>query len=614
MMRRYAVIGLMAAAFGPLALGAEAGKFTLGKAVPSDVYIYVNGAHNPKNTYVEECWGEVWEEFQKSGVVEEVHTLISSTIPEPDRAGFEKFWSKAAELISGVDWEARADEVAFMGRMRAPMPEYAVLIKYEDGKAAKNADAFSAVLREIATAIGEAKGATYSTTEDRGAKVSTLSFQGAPFHVKVAQRDSIVGIAMCNTLMDEALALLAGEGDKAGLVETDRYRQAIAKLPAGEDSVMFMDFKALFDGVGQLLDMAAAHNADNAEGQQVVDVIKKAFDEFKVIDTIASTGRTEKYTQISETLVTLAPNAEKSRFYKVIKPEPFPKFDRFIPKEATGYSVTSGFDLAALYAAVLDFIGKEVPDGEQLLAKWEAVQDDIGFHPQKDVFDWLGGQFMNVSLPATTPSPFSSADSVVFIKVRDEKLARQKIKTGMDKLGAFLATHKQPLTSQPAEIAGTEDFRMVTHPLVAMFIRPVYGVADGYLIVGTSSQAIEACLATSRGERPSVAQNDRVQREGVIPKGAVASASFSDLTTLGRDIAQVLSMLGMFSAMIPDEPEARPVKAMIGIAGKLAPVAMKIDFLQSTSSATTFDGKAWHTKSVINYRPPKADATAATGS
>ena len=38
---------------------------------------------------------------------------------------------------------------------------------------------------------------------------------------------------------------------------------------------------------------------------------------------------------------------------------------------------------------------------------------------------------------------------------------------------------------------------------------------------------------------------------------------------------------------------------------ELAPVAGKIDFYKSTASYTTFDGNAWHTRSVTHYFSPK---------
>ncbi len=606
MIRSNRVAGLAAFLVLPvLAQAAGTAEFTLGKAVPSDVYICIQGVHNPEQEYIEKYWATVWNAFMESGVVEDVHNLIGTSVPEADQAGFEAFWSKAGELIKGVDWNARIEEGLYAGRMGAPMPEYLLLLRFEDGKAEKNAEAFAAVLKEIDAAAGPDGGVNFESSTSHGATISTLSFKQASFmNLRVAVRGPVVALAVDRTLLDETLGALAGKPGKPALVDTPRYKQAIAKLPPPENTVMFFDIRATIEGVREMIRSATSQAAEDDGGREAVRLVGKVLDELSMFDYLAATGRTEGLKEIAESIVSLSPDAERSRLFKVFKPDPVEKFDRFIPKEATGYSVSSGFDLSALYAAVLDFIAKEMVGGEKLLAQWDGVQNDIGFRPDRDVFSWLGGQMITVTLPAVTPTPFSTSDSVTFIRIRDEKKAAEKTKAGLDRLNDFLTTQNTPLTSQPADVEGADGFRLVTHPVVAMFLRPVYGVAEGYLIIGTSSKAIEACLATARGDHPSVTRNERVLSEALIPKGPVASSSFQDLTTLGRDIAQVFNAMGLVSAFIPNQPELKPVRGAIGILGKLGPVAEKIDFIQSSSSVSTFDGRAWRSKTVTNYRSP----------
>lgn len=613
MIRYTRVAGLAAFLTLPLmAQAADASRFTLGKAVPSDVYICIQGVHNPEQDYLAKYWGTIWEAFKESGVVEDVHNLIGSSIPPEDQARFETFWSKVGELIQGVDWSARIEEGIYAARMGSPIPEYLLLFRYEEGKAEKNAEAFTAVLKEINAAAGPESGVAFVSTTSYGATVSTLSFREEPFvNLRVAVRGPVVAIALDRTLLAEALGALDGQPAKTALVDTPRYKQAIAQLPPPEDTVMFLDIRAIIEGVRGMIQHAASQPADEQNPQDPLRIVGKVLDELSMLDYLASTARTEDLKEISESILSLSPDAEKRRLYKVLKPDPVEKFDRFIPREATGYSVSSGFDFSALYASVLDFIAKEITGGEQLLAKWDKLQNDIGFHPDGDVFSWLGGQVISVKLPAETPSPFSTTDSVIFIKLKDEKKAAEKIKAGLDRLNDFLAMRDTPLTSQPADVEGADGFRMVTHPVVMMFLRPVYGISNGYLVIGTSSKAIEMCLATARGEHPSVAQNERVLREALIPEGPVASTSFQDLTTLGRDIAQVLNAVGFVSAFIPNKPELKPIRGVIAILGKLGPVAEKIDFFQSSSGVSTFDGRVCRSKTVTNYRSPTTQPASA---
>ena len=69
---------------------------------------------------------------------------------------------------------------------------------------------------------------------------------------------------------------------------------------------------------------------------------------------------------------------------------------------------------------------------------------------------------------------------------------------------------------------------------------------------------------------------------------------------------RAMSMFGtILSASVP-EPEAQKAIAVVcGILGKLAPVVEAIDFYDSYSAVSTFDGKAWHVRSVTHYVPPK---------
>lgn len=614
-----AIIAL--AALAPLVRAESKPSFTLGQAVPSDVFIYIHGTHNPETEYLDKYWEDVWAAFKKTGMIEDLRALISSTAAPADREKLDSFWKRAGELIDGVDWDARISELAYTSRMGAPMSEHLLLLRYEsDAKAAKNGAAFAAVLKEIESATGgESGGFTCHEQQAHGATIKSLGTRNVPFaSLRVAVRGPVVAVAIDRTLLDESLGLLAGESDKKGLTQTDRFAQAMAKLPPAEDAAMFFDVKALIEGTRGIMEFAGEQAQHDEKAKEVLGVVGKALDEVNILDYLASTAHTDGYQQFDETIVTLAGDASKSRLYKAFcKPEPVERFDRFIPKEATAYTVSSGIDLGALYQAVLDFIAKEVPEGGSLLAKWDRAQNDLGFRPERDVFSWLGSQMVSVSLPAATPSPFSSDDSVFLIKVRNEKQAADKIRAGLDKLNQLLSRANQPLTSQPAEVSGAKDFRMVTHPMVAMFLHPVYGMAEGYLVIGSSPEAVQACLATARGERPSVTQNERVNREGILPKGPVTSADFADMTNLGRDIGQVLGLMGMVSAMIPDQPDTKPIRGLLGMVGKLSPVAMKLNFFVSQSSVTTFEKNAWRIRKVMNYREPKpaaAESPVASGS
>jgi hypothetical protein len=140
----------------------------------------------------------------------------------------------------------------------------------------------------------------------------------------------------------------------------------------------------------------------------------------------------------------------------------------------------------------------------------------------------------------------------------------------------------------------------------------VWGIADGYLIIGSSADAAALCMETSRGEHPGIHENARLMNEVLIPEGPFSAVSLIDSRRFGENFAEGLGIVstvgGIVSAMIPDD-EARPILGKItGILSKLTPVVLKIDFYKSTASYTTFDGLTYYTRTVTHYFSPEERA------
>ena len=143
----------------------------------------------------------------------------------------------------------------------------------------------------------------------------------------------------------------------------------------------------------------------------------------------------------------------------------------------------------------------------------------------------------------------------------------------------------------------------------AMSPRPaVWGVVDGYLMLGSSADAVALCLATAKGDHPNIRDNARAMSEAVVPAGPFASVSLTDRRGLGEELASGLGIASMVSGMIGTfvpEPKLRPVLAKIsGMLGKLTPVVRKIDFYKSEATHTTFDGRMWRTRAMTHYSSP----------
>jgi hypothetical protein len=205
------------------------------------------------------------------------------------------------------------------------------------------------------------------------------------------------------------------------------------------------------------------------------------------------------------------------------------------------------------------------------------------------------------------------------MKVTNEQVAREKvaaaIKYSSTKFGEVVAKNPKlaglatmlTLRTSPLEhdqLVGFQNlhFAMVPQPAV-------WGVADGYLVFGSSADAVALCMATARGDHPNIRSNARAMREAIVPSGPFVSVTLTDKRHLGDELmglTQGVSMAaGMMGAFVP-RPEVRPVLTKVSaMLAKLGPVAREIDFYKSTATSTTFDGQAWRSRAVTHYFSPE---------
>ncbi len=596
-----AVLGIMPAV---AVAGPAAQPFTLGKYVPQDFCSINHFVYNPERDAIQAHWARVFEEIKKSGIDTEFKKLIASDMNAADRAEFEQAWDTAAQLVHGVRWgDLIAKEAAFAHRFGAIIPDYVFLCRSSAGSIESNVQGLKAILDTLAS-LSEDVAVTESTVH--GTSVWNLATPKFPLSLHLFNQGEVVGIVTGQRAVNDVLALMAGEKGIVAIVDSPRFKEAAAGLPAPENSLVFVDLQMLLRNMDQMFErMFAQHAGKGREPDQADRVIRKLFDHFDVFDYVMEVSSTDGMRGITTATARLRADAMDKPLCKILTSQkPFEKFDRYLPKEATGFNVSSLLDLQQLYRLILDFIRDEVPEGPAALAKWVEIQKDIDFDIEADLFSWWSGEMVSVSLPATIKGPFTSSDFVLFFRVKDAALADAKVNAGIGRVNAFLREHDQSLMLSDAGDVNAQGFHSVTHPLLAMQgLKLVVGVTDARLVISNSAAAINACLATAAGEVPSIVENERFKKEGLAPQGPVCNASFTDLSNLGQELSSIFFMVGMFGSMLPDQPETRPLKAMISMLGRLSPAIAQIDFLNSSAAVCTFDGQAWTTTQVINYKP-----------
>ncbi len=599
---------------------ADVSKFPLSKAVPADVFIMVAGRHNPEREFLERYWAKVFEAFSRSGVCEEIWDQVVKNIPDADAEKAEAYAEQFKKLIRQVQWsELFAQESVYCQRVGFPAWENVVLTKQSTESVESNFSGLKSILTELAKMVGS--GAEVTESKYEGATLCRLSFADAPFAVTVARRNDVLAMAMGDGLLKDCLSLLSGRGEKSRLITTDRFKTALGKLPEAEDTITFFDAASMMSGMkkmfGILAKQAGEHHGEEPEGGDgdphaaMFKVFDRVLDDLSIWDYSVTVSRTEGFSTIDESLTVLTPDAKKRRAYRVFTPAAkFDNIDRLVPKEATNFSVSDGINFVELNDWVLSLVRDTVPDGETYLKQWADFQKEQNFDLRKDVFDLLEGPVITVTMPG---GGFGGDAWVMMIKVRNEKKAAAQVKRVIESAQKMIG-EQQGLVISDVEIDDHASFHSISHPLMMMMQLPpiVWGTADGYLIFGSGAKPISTCLKTLAGEHPGISKNPRFQKEGVKPGSGFVSASFTDTSKTAEELQAALTGitmgLGMMTTFAPAQAEegSKFFKAIPAITGKLVKVVARLNFFLSESRATSFDGKAWRSTSVTNYKDPKA--------
>ena len=628
----YSLITFCAAAFGlPLRGGAEElpPEFTLGRFLPDDTWLYVHRVSNPERQWLEKEWDEILDALKGAGIQNDVMSLVVSLAPEDQREARRQQIQDVLDRLLAVRWrDLMAHEVAFGERISTELTgyKYYVLTRGRPDTTEANVQALVAILQDLARLNQQLT--LHESTRD-GVRVWTLRLVSAqpdepPLDISLFHKGDVVGAALGAEALKDMVGLMTGKSEKRSIVQSPRFRQALATVQSPKDAVVFFDFRAFITDLKKLLGKASPKCCPGKAGDLTVNdrtvarVVQRVIELTDVLDYTVTSVATVGTRERSESVLRLQEGKRKcSLACACLERKPFARFDRFIPADATAFSLSGSIDLAAFYKLAIDLVENDFPDGEAHLARWNAWLKTVGFDPHGDLFSWWSGETVSVTLPARIVTPMSSTDSVTMIRVKDGELARRKLETAIGFAQRKLQGVNQMLLIRPADVSA-EGFQEITHPMLAMFLRPVIGVTDEWLILGTSASAINRCLDVAAEKAPSIVENPHFKAEGLTPPGPVLSASFKDASRFGQELGGIMTSIGVAgtfaTASIPEDPDNREFKrvaqSLLGICTKLGPVLQKIDFYSSEAAITTYDGETtMRTERVVTFKPPAETAT-----
>jgi hypothetical protein len=242
------------------------------------------------------------------------------------------------------------------------------------------------------------------------------------------------------------------------------------------------------------------------------------------------------------------------------------------------------------------------------------LQQQFGVDVRRDIAELFGGASVSVTLA-------EGRGSVLMIGVADEALAREKVGAALE----FLTNRMGEVIAEQPALAALAMFTPwtspVSHPELAGFqnlhfsVSPepvVWGVADGHLIFGSSADAVALCLATADGRHPSIRMNEALMQAAIPPTEPFNMASLTDQRRVGAEFAEAIGIASVVSGLAGSFAPQSELRTLTGgisaMLAKLKPVVLKIDFLKSSASRTTFDGRVWRARSVTHYASPEERA------
>ncbi len=593
--------------------------FKLAKAIPADAFLAVHCRDHAGKAFINKQYERVWAEVERVRFDRDLKRMFKAMQqkqlePGAELESFDAQWQQMMDLCTAVEWSSLGKREFAMGmKLGFPSVEFVMLMMPPEDKLTDNFEGLTGVFKTVA---GLDPNAIELATEESGNTIiHRISLVGAPFPfaLTLARHNDVIMVGLGPTMFEQSLALLRGEGGKA-LAASTRYQGAFKKLPPPADELLFLDIAKLMGQVREVIAAVAQMTeagapAEGEPGHE--EYVKWKALPGKIIDAVdmfeytASVITTDGMKRREDSVTVLRDDAPSHALYPVMSGnKPISEPLKYVPANAGDFWVTSGIDMPALYKAVVKIIREDVPDGEQWIAQLEGLKDaetGPGIDVEKDIVGWIGGSLMSFSVPG--PTPYSSAEFVLMLSVRDEAKAREMIGRLVEVIEPMLAQQNGSVVD--AEIEGAEGFKSVVFPMLTMLgYKPVLGVKEGWLFIGSSPGVITTALDVAAGKTENFAKNERFLQEGIQPEGSVRSLSFTDQTKLGDELGQALQMVPMIGMMAPDLMKDPVMQSVLSIVGKLGRVVRKLDFFQSSASRTTADGKVEFTKKITTYREP----------
>ena len=599
-----------------VAVAQAAEALDLRRGVPDDVYLVVQGKHNPERDYQKQYYEEVWKTVQETQVLDRALKIITSRLEEEQLDQASGVIDELREATRPINFEAllNSQELIYAQQMvMAPMPtsQHLMLVRLTPEDAASTAQGVKNLF-EIAKKYtnGELDVATSQVGD--AALITLVLPPQSPMQPTIATLGDVFAFSSSKELLEKSLGMLTGTPGQSKF-DDPRLVAALKKLPEAEDSLVFYDGRTQFKTMRELGTFISQMGGGDPNVERVVKFIDMAMDELSVFDYEVTVEYTEGNLNRSASFGKLLPNTEDSTLRKMISGgQEFEKWQSWVPAGALSYSLGTGVNLHPLYERVMTVLKEDVPEAAEGLEQFEQIQQQLDLFLDRDILQSFSGEHASVSMTGAMGRP----ESVTALRCQNPDRIKELIHRGMEALQQVKPIQAQQVKLvESQDLEGFEELSALT--LMAFGVRPVIGFQEGWMYIGTSAAAVKKVFETQAGEGETIEETDAFKRLDVVIEGPVLSIKYANTAENTRNLAKMLKQAGtmapMFLAMAganSEDESLKPVQEALALLPDVADIVAKFDFLEANITVVQGGDEAdsYTKRSVTVVRAPDAES------
>ncbi|MGB4709367.1 MAG: hypothetical protein WBH50_25820 [Fuerstiella sp.] len=579
---------LFVAAICPL-IGQQVFAADLKEAIPADAFLAVYGKHNPERDYQKQHLQAVWDEVEKSRIIERSMQIIQSRMAEGDVEQMMAVRDTLFNAMKPVEWNklANIQEIAYGQRIEGPISHHVVLARFPDGAAASLVEGITNLMN---LAEGAANGNLKIEIEEfEGTTLTILRLPpGVPLSPCIGLNGDMFVFCSTPEMARQCLSLLNNPSAESKF-DDPRVATALTHLPEAEDALIFFDGKALMQQLNGAVAFIQTVGAGNEDAMRVSTLFEAILTEVNVIDHEVSVEYTDGNRNLSASYGQASSGAAGTVVGKMFaKQQTFENWSNWVPEGASGFSMNSGANMQPLYAWITTKIPELFPESQQGFDRFAQMQDQFDLHLNEDLFQSFSGESVSITMPGPLTPFGQTAKSVSFMKCGNPERIDALLHRAVEALQQIPQVKAQGLTIKDSDTL--EGFQEIKAGIFAMIggMTPVYGFNDGWMTMGTHKDAVQTVMLTKGGESPSFAETETFTQFGMDVKGPVYSISYSNtgesIRQTAKGLQQVGAMLPMMIAMAGggnNGPDLAPVQDFLQMLPSIGRIVEKFDFIDS---------------------------------